>query len=165
MVNHFDYKHKCLIQNNVPMAFILPSRWQDGAESLGIEHTSCLCFGVIKEEGKKPYWTIGNQLRKSHKYNWKLIDYVFCSADMVLCLLLLKNSMTGQHDVLLSLNNFLGIQQHFWTIQTVKTRDQSYGHILSTELTFLLMKPHLTEPELQHQIVRVNRSKKASCSR
>ena len=43
MVNHFDYKHKCLIQNNVPMAFILPSRWQDGAESLGIECTSCLC--------------------------------------------------------------------------------------------------------------------------
>ena len=42
MVSHFDYKHRCLIENNVPIAFILPRRWQDGAESLGMEHTSCL---------------------------------------------------------------------------------------------------------------------------
>ena len=38
MVSHFDYKHRCLVEKNVPIAFILPSRWQDGAESLGIEH-------------------------------------------------------------------------------------------------------------------------------
>ena len=42
MVCHFDYKHMCLIEKNVPIALILPSRWQDGAESLGIERTSCL---------------------------------------------------------------------------------------------------------------------------
>ena len=34
--------HRCHIKKNVPIAFILPSRWQDGAESLGIETTSCL---------------------------------------------------------------------------------------------------------------------------
>ena len=42
MVGHFDYKHRCLVEKNVPIAFILPSRWQYGAESLGIERTSCL---------------------------------------------------------------------------------------------------------------------------
>ena len=35
-------KHRCLVEKNVPIAFILPRRWQDGAESLGIETTSCL---------------------------------------------------------------------------------------------------------------------------
>ena len=43
MVGHFDYKLRCLVEKNVPIALILPSRWQDGAESLGMEHTSCLC--------------------------------------------------------------------------------------------------------------------------
>ena len=44
MVSHFDYKHNCLAENNVPIVLILPSRWQDGAESLGIERTSCLWY-------------------------------------------------------------------------------------------------------------------------
>ena len=37
MVSHFDNKHRCLIEKNVPIVFSLPSRWQDGAESLGME--------------------------------------------------------------------------------------------------------------------------------
>ena len=37
MADH-DGNHRCLIEKNVPIALILPSRWQDGAESLGIEH-------------------------------------------------------------------------------------------------------------------------------
>ena len=37
MADH-DGNHICLLEKNVPIAFILPSRWQDGAESLGIEH-------------------------------------------------------------------------------------------------------------------------------
>ena len=37
-----DGDHRCLIEKNVPAPFILPSRLQDGAESLGIEYTSCL---------------------------------------------------------------------------------------------------------------------------
>ena len=45
MVGHFDYKHRCLVEKNVPIVFILPSRWQDGAESLGMDCTSCLWFG------------------------------------------------------------------------------------------------------------------------
>ena len=44
MVSHFDYKHRCLLEKNVPIALILPSRWQDGPESLGIEHNSCLFY-------------------------------------------------------------------------------------------------------------------------
>ena len=37
MADH-DGNHRCLIEKNVPIALILPSRWWDGAESLGIEH-------------------------------------------------------------------------------------------------------------------------------
>ena len=37
IVGHFDCKHLCLVKKNVPIAIILPSRWQVGAESLGIE--------------------------------------------------------------------------------------------------------------------------------
>ena len=32
------------VENNVPIALILPSRWQDGAESLGMETTSYLWY-------------------------------------------------------------------------------------------------------------------------
>ena len=35
--------HLCLIEKNAPIVFILPSRWQGGADILGIEHASCLC--------------------------------------------------------------------------------------------------------------------------
>ena len=37
MADH-DGNHRCLVEKNVPKALILPSRWQDGAKSLGIEH-------------------------------------------------------------------------------------------------------------------------------
>ena len=47
MVGHFDYKHRCLIEKNVPIVLILSSRWQDGAESLGMERTSCLRYNGI----------------------------------------------------------------------------------------------------------------------
>ena len=43
MADH-DGNHRCLIEKNVPIALILPGRWQDGAESLEIETTSCLWF-------------------------------------------------------------------------------------------------------------------------
>ena len=43
MVGHFGCKHSCLIEKNFSITFILPSRLQDGAESLGIETTSCQC--------------------------------------------------------------------------------------------------------------------------
>ena len=41
MADH-DGNHRCLIEKNVPTAFILSSRWPDCAESLGMETTSCL---------------------------------------------------------------------------------------------------------------------------
>ena len=47
MVVHFDCKHRCHIETNALIAFILPSRWQDGAESLGIETTCCLWLGDL----------------------------------------------------------------------------------------------------------------------
>ena len=37
MADH-DGNHRCLVEKNVLIVFILPSRWWDGAESLGIEH-------------------------------------------------------------------------------------------------------------------------------
>ena len=33
IVGHFDCKHLCLVKKNVPIAIILPSRWQVGAET------------------------------------------------------------------------------------------------------------------------------------
>ena len=42
MVDH-DGNHRFHAEKNVPIALILPSRWQDGAESLGMKTTSCLC--------------------------------------------------------------------------------------------------------------------------
>ena len=45
MANH-DGNHGYLVEKNVPISLILPSRGQDGAESLGIETTSCLCKSI-----------------------------------------------------------------------------------------------------------------------
>ena len=42
MVSQFSYKHRCLVEKYVPIALILLSRWEDGAESLGIKRTNCL---------------------------------------------------------------------------------------------------------------------------
>ena len=42
MVSHFDCKHSFLAQKNVPIVFILPGRWQYGADTLGIDTTNCL---------------------------------------------------------------------------------------------------------------------------
>ena len=44
MAEH-DGNHRYLVEKNVPIVFILPSRWQDGAESLRMDCTSCLWFG------------------------------------------------------------------------------------------------------------------------
>ena len=54
-VGHFDCKHSCLVEKNVPIASILPSRWQDGAESLGIATTSCLCPYSLCTLGRPSY--------------------------------------------------------------------------------------------------------------
>ena len=43
MVSHFDYKHRFLVEKNVPRVLICLVDDRDGAESLGIGHTSCLC--------------------------------------------------------------------------------------------------------------------------
>ena len=42
MVGHSECTCRCHMEWNVPIAIILPRRWQDGAESLLIETTSCL---------------------------------------------------------------------------------------------------------------------------
>ena len=41
MADH-DGNHRCLVEKNVPIALILPSRWQYDAENLGMETPSCL---------------------------------------------------------------------------------------------------------------------------
>ena len=45
MVGHFDCKHRCLSEKNIPIAFILPSRWQDGVESVVIETPLIAVYG------------------------------------------------------------------------------------------------------------------------
>ena len=48
MADHYR-NHRCLIEKNVPKAFILPHRLQDGDERLGIETTSFrLLLGFLK---------------------------------------------------------------------------------------------------------------------
>ena len=47
MVGHFDSKHRCHVEKNVPIAFILPSRLQDGAESLGIDHLLLMALWLM----------------------------------------------------------------------------------------------------------------------
>ena len=42
-----DGNHRCLVEKNVSILLILPSRWQYGAESLGMETTSCLSLKFI----------------------------------------------------------------------------------------------------------------------
>ena len=42
MVSHFDCIHKCYVEKNAYVAFILSSRLQNGAESLGID-TIMIC--------------------------------------------------------------------------------------------------------------------------
>ena len=44
MADH-DENRRCLVESNVSIAFILPSRWQDGADSLGMETTAVYAFG------------------------------------------------------------------------------------------------------------------------
>ena len=46
MADH-DGNPRCLAEINVPIAFILPSRWQDGAESPGMETTSFLANRLL----------------------------------------------------------------------------------------------------------------------
>ena len=40
------HKQRCLIEKNVPIEFILPSRWQDGAEGLRIERPQKLSMSI-----------------------------------------------------------------------------------------------------------------------
>ena len=62
MANH-DGNHRCLIEKNVTIALILPSRWQDGAEGLCLIITKELLlkngrFTIlsISKDGYKVYW-------------------------------------------------------------------------------------------------------------
>ena len=48
------------------VALIFPSRWQDGAESLRIEHTNCFCW-------YQKYSNIKQPLNFKHKIELKLI--------------------------------------------------------------------------------------------
>ena len=41
MADH-DGNHRCLVEKNVTIALVLPSRWEYGVENLGMETTSCL---------------------------------------------------------------------------------------------------------------------------
>ena len=72
LVGHFDCKHRCIVEKNVPIAFILPSRWRDGAESLWLETTRCLCKSRYVN---RAHYQI--QLMGKHKL-WQSISWLFC---------------------------------------------------------------------------------------
>ena len=57
LADHYR-NHRCIVEKNVPKAFILPSRCQDGAVSLGIKTTSCLWHCIVK--------TYSHELRSMH---------------------------------------------------------------------------------------------------
>ena len=65
------------MEKNVPIAFILYSRWQDGAESLGIETTSCL-WNCIPELLTKLHF-------ENHEPDWPN-----CSLAWIMCIYFLK---------------------------------------------------------------------------
>ena len=56
MVSHFDCEHSSLIEKNVIIVFILPSRWKDGAESQGKETTGCLCYQLSRLSNLAHIW-------------------------------------------------------------------------------------------------------------
>ena len=47
MVVHFECKNKCNAEKNFHIAFILPIRWQNCTEALGIETTRCQWFLLL----------------------------------------------------------------------------------------------------------------------
>ena len=65
MVSQFGYKHRCLVEKYVPIALILLSRWEDGAEGLGIEGTSCLWQYLPESLGKGPPAVIVQSITKA----------------------------------------------------------------------------------------------------
>ena len=80
MADH-DGNHWCLVEKNVPIASILRSRWQDGAESLGMKTTSSLWLPNCGGSGKySKYWSVHNKaflwrrppvtVEKSFFLNW-----------------------------------------------------------------------------------------------
>ena len=74
-------KHRCLIEKNVPISLILPSRWRDCAESLGMERTSYLLLNSscslkviwsrnISYKPKDVFLNFLQMLLKNHQNRW-----------------------------------------------------------------------------------------------
>ena len=70
MVEMADHggNHRCFVEKNVPIAFILPSRWQDSAESLGIEHLLFMLKYFLS------YRTCQHTTTKKHTMNTNVIS-------------------------------------------------------------------------------------------
>ena len=76
MADH-DGNHRCHEEKNVLIAFILPSRWQVGVESLGIEHklfmaTSCsVCSAksIILAKIRRHYFMTSSFCAKTEDVN------------------------------------------------------------------------------------------------
>ena len=43
-----DGNHRCLVEKNVPIVLILPSRWQYSSESLGIERIFAYAYFLVQ---------------------------------------------------------------------------------------------------------------------
>ena len=80
MTDH-DWNHRCLIEKNVPIAVILPNRWQDGAESLVIEYTSCrwrmFRYCKLLKDEIKERWVVANvSIKRNNLTTTKSVDGV-----------------------------------------------------------------------------------------
>ena len=72
-------------KNNVPLAFILPSKWQDGTESLGIGRDHYLFMIIVivakcKQDSKVPTYFAFDGGIKMHGYSdWSVFLVSQCS--------------------------------------------------------------------------------------
>ena len=84
--------HRCLIKKNSPIALILPSRWQDGAESLGMETTSCLWPRYMNKQTSIKKWNknvdkiifVVNIASHRFVYLLRKFEIKFCAKKLVL---------------------------------------------------------------------------------
>ena len=88
MVVHFDCKYSCLVENNVPIAFIYPSRWQNDDESLRIVTTSCQCHMILQSTD---YVTIESGYSWWWPDSW-VICYLFSNCGLIFAVVLVNLS-------------------------------------------------------------------------
>ena len=77
MADH-DGNHRCLIEKNVPIAFILPNRWHDGAESLVMERPQAVYDSTfVNYNAKCSLIDVSNQKSSFKSVNSRFLRNLF----------------------------------------------------------------------------------------